>query len=101
MTPFRCEITPYDGGLDEVTHEEDSDDKIKKEGDQVDGNVACSAKLSGLHDQKDVALMEMPSGAWVMDTGCACDLISTTMSQGYSAETMKKGRGGRRGSVSL
>ena len=45
--------------------------------------------------------MEMPSGAWLMDTGCACDLISTSMSEGYSAETMKKGKGGRRGSVSF
>ena len=98
---FRCEITPCDGGPNSVAEEWDIDDEIKKEGDQIDNDMACSARLSGLHDHKDVSLLEMPSGAWLMDTGCACDLISTTMSEGYSAETMKKGKGGRRGSVSF
>ena len=79
---FRCDVTPFDGGPNNVANKWDNDDKIKNEGDQLDSNMACSARLPGLHDHKDDSLLEMPSGAWLMDTGCACDLISTTMSEG-------------------
>ena len=61
----------------------------QQERDSDSKERACSAVTNE-------PVMEMPSGAWLMDTGCACDLVGAAMAEGYPTASTSHGGTGER-----